>query len=71
MSLSERAKSLGLLPAAEQILYGRPKKVQMASLVKSDVDGLENVEKVTNGIKHIIAYIISKDTVVLEKIQKL
>lgn len=68
--MSERAKSLGLQEPAEQILYGAP-EFDMNQLVIPEMDGVDTVDKVEDGIKHIIAYMISKNSDVLEEIRKL
>lgn len=70
-SLYERAKAVGLQSPAEQILYGTVPEVNVRALCDTSVDGIETVEKVANGIQHIIAHIVSKDTRVLEEIRRL
>lgn len=70
-SLAERAKSLGLQQAAEEILYGGDTEICPVRLVRMDCDGVDSVDKVVDGIKHIISHLISKDTQVLEEIRKL
>lgn len=62
---------LGLQEPAEQLLCGQPHKIDLNRLVNPKIDGLQDIVKVTNGIIHIIAYMISKDTQVLEEIRKL
>lgn len=39
--------------------------------VNTRVDGLQNVDKVKEGIKNIISHVFSKDTDVLETIQEM
>lgn len=40
-----------------------------SKLVDKNVDGIDSIEKVKDGIKNIISYIFSKDADVLDKIQ--
>lgn len=68
-SLSERAKSKGLLEPAEQILYGRG-VVKLNDFVNA-ANGLDDVQSVRDGLKHIILTIINKDVDVLEEIRRL
>lgn len=72
-SLAERAKNLGLQSAAEEIFYGSDagQEIYPAKFVQSNVDGLETIDKVIDGIKHIISHLISKDTQVLDEIRNL
>lgn len=70
-SLFERAKAVGLQHPAEQILHGRVQEVNIQALCDTRVEGIETSEKVVNGIQHIIAHIVSKDTRVLEEIRRL
>lgn len=71
-SLAERAKNLGLQSVAEKIFFGNEGKViDLSTFVQSNVEGLETVDKVSDGIKHIISHLISKDTQVLDEIRSL
>lgn len=70
-SLYERAKAVGLDFPAEQILHGSVHEVNIQALCDARIDGIETVEKVTSGIQHIIAHIVSKNTRVLEEIRRL
>ncbi|XP_037026031.1 uncharacterized protein YdcI [Bradysia coprophila] len=68
-SLSEKAKSKGLLDPAEQILYGRG-VVKLSDFVNA-ANGLDDVQSVREGLKNIILTIINKDVDVLEEIRRL
>lgn len=70
-TLSERAKSLGLQDISEIILHGKSSDIQFKNYVNESIDGLETIDKITEGIVHIIAHTISKDTEVRTKLQSL
>ncbi|XP_055524195.1 uncharacterized protein YdcI [Wyeomyia smithii] len=70
-SLADRAKALGLESYAEGILIGSLPEINIPELVKPDIEGLETVEKVEEGIKHLMAYNFSKNTAVLEEIRRI
>ncbi|CAD6991083.1 unnamed protein product [Ceratitis capitata] len=70
-SLAERAKALGLGDAADRLLFGEAPEVRLESLVDRNNIDLENVEKVLQGICHIISHNISKHTGVLEELRRL
>ncbi|XP_053696973.1 uncharacterized protein YdcI [Sabethes cyaneus] len=70
-SLADRAKALGLESYAEGILIGSLPQIDLPELVKPGIEGLETVEKVEEGIKHLMAYNFSKNTAVLEEIRRL
>lgn len=70
-TLSERAKALGLQDISDIILYGRTKDILFQNYVNKSVDGLETIAKITEGIVHIIAHTISKDTEVRTELQRL
>ncbi|XP_001648750.2 uncharacterized protein LOC5564408 [Aedes aegypti] len=70
-SLADRAKALGLDSFAEGILIGSLPQIDLPELVKPEVEGLETVEKVEEGIKHLMAHNFSKNTAVLEEIRRL
>lgn len=70
-SLADRAKALGLDSFAEGILIGSLPEIDLPELVKPEVEGLETVEKVEEGIKHLMAHNFSKNTAVLEEIRRL
>lgn len=63
----ERAKEYGLEEASQNILNGR--NCVMSQLVNKNVEGIDTVHKVKDGIKNYISHVFSKDTDVLEKIQ--
>lgn len=69
--MAERAKALGLQDVAEEVLKNPQANIQLENYVNPSTDGLESVEKVTDGIKHIISHIFSKDLKVLEMIRKM
>lgn len=73
MSHYERSKALGLLGPTENLLFGdcdgRP--VELQQLIDIEIEGLETLDKIETGVKHIAAHIISKDTKVLEEIRAL
>lgn len=69
--MAERAKALGLGDVALRILAGDANQPNLMSFVQKSVNGLESVEKVQEGIQHIIAQIFSKDIAVLEKISEM
>lgn len=68
-SLCERAKALGLEVAAEKLLHGNGSQLKFAAFVNKDVEGVDGVEKVKEGIKNILSHTFSKDIDVLEIIQ--
>lgn len=70
-SLYERACSIGLQAPAEQIFHGQIAELPIYSLLDASVAGLESADKVMDGIRHIHAHMISKDTKVLEEIGRL
>ncbi|XP_014103424.3 uncharacterized protein YdcI isoform X1 [Bactrocera oleae] len=70
-SLAERAKALGLGDAADRLLFGEAPEVRLESLVNRNNADLDNVEKVLQGICHIISHNISKHTGVLEELRRL
>lgn len=67
----ERAKALGLEAAAAQIIHEPHCAVKFSDFVKKDTEGVDNVEKVKEGIKNILSHIFSKDTDVLDAIQNM
>lgn len=69
-TLAERAKLLGLEEPAKKIFYGT-EEINPKSLIRSEVEGLETLEKVTRGLQHIIAELISKDQDVLAALKKM
>ncbi|XP_004930431.1 S1 RNA-binding domain-containing protein 1 isoform X1 [Bombyx mori] len=69
LSLSERAKKLGLEPHARNALNGN--YIDVETLCTKSNDELSNVDKVEAHITHIVADIIHKDPRVLEKIRSL
>lgn len=66
-SLFERAKEYGLEEASQNVLNGR--NWGLSELVNENVEGIDTVDKVKDGIKNYISHIFSKDTDVLEKVQ--
>lgn len=66
-SLFERAKEYGLEEASQNILNGRD--CVLSRLVNKNVEGIDTIDKVKDGIKNYISHVFSKDTDVLEKIQ--
>lgn len=69
-SLFERAKALGLEEAANKLLRDPRCSLNFLQFVKRDTDGIDSVDKVKEGVKNIISHIFSKDTDVLDTIQK-
>lgn len=65
----ERAKALGLESAAEKILRGNCSHFALSEFVNKDVDGVDNIDKVKEGIKNILSHTFSKDIDVLDTIQ--
>lgn len=70
-TLAERAKALGLEDVALKILGGDASRPNLNDFVKKSVEGLESVDKVKEGIQHIIAQVFSKDIAVLETISEM
>lgn len=70
-TLAERAKALGLEEVTLKILSGDVNRPNLTKFVNKSVEGLESVEKVRDGIQHIIAQIFSKETAVLETISEM
>lgn len=70
-TLAERAKALGLEDITLKILAGDDSRPSLDAFVNKSVEGLESVEKVKEGIRHIIAQIFSKDIAVLETISEM
>lgn len=72
MSHYERYKGLGLLEPAENLLFGDcPYPPVPDHFVNINIEGLDSLEKVETGFKHVVAHIISKDTKVLDEIRTL
>lgn len=61
---------MGLEPIAEQILEGT-QFIAVDQLVKPGTEGLENSEKVCEGIKNIMSHLITKNTEVLTEVRRL
>lgn len=70
-SLFERARSIGLQAPADQIFHGFVAELPILPLLNASVTGLESIEKVEDGIRHIIAHMISKDDKVLGELRQL
>lgn len=70
-SLFERAKALGLELAAEKILQRNCSQLKFSEFVNRNVDGVNSIEKVKDGIKNILSHIFSKDIDVLDTIQNM
>lgn len=70
-TLAERAKALGLEDITLQILSGDVNRPNLTKFVNKSVEGLESVEKVRDGVQHIIAQIFSKEITVLETISEM
>lgn len=70
-SLFERAKAVGLEEPAKKLLHQTNTSLKFSDFMKKDTEGVENVEKVKEGIKNIVAHIFSKDIDVLEAIQNM
>ncbi|XP_033125800.1 S1 RNA-binding domain-containing protein 1-like [Anneissia japonica] len=68
-SLAERAKKAGLEPAAMRVLNNDP--LNLHEFVSSTVDGCCTMEKVKQGIQHILADIIAKDKDTMDQIRLL
>ncbi|XP_072027539.1 S1 RNA-binding domain-containing protein 1-like [Amphiura filiformis] len=69
-TLAERARKLGLEPAAKVALE-EPWKFNLNNFVKPSQKGLASYAEVEKGCQHIIADIISKDKDCLDKIRNL
>ncbi|CAG5130679.1 unnamed protein product, partial [Candidula unifasciata] len=65
---AERARALGLETLAQNLLEG--KYVSLHSAVNVNTKGLQSVGDVEKGVKHIIADIVAKDSVVMEETRK-
>ncbi|XP_068247368.1 S1 RNA-binding domain-containing protein 1 [Palaemon carinicauda] len=72
---AERARELGLEPAALEVLRGTQNKYvtrqELYSLVQCNNEGLRTIEEVEQGLQHIIADVISKDPQVLDCVKHL
>lgn len=60
---------MGLESAAEKILQGNCSHLKFSEFVNKDVDGVDNIEKVKEGVKNILSHLFSKDIEVLDTIQ--
>ncbi|XP_033647273.1 S1 RNA-binding domain-containing protein 1-like isoform X2 [Asterias rubens] len=69
-TLAERARKLGLDPAAESLLRW-PAKFQLTHFVDSGVKGRSSVAEVAKGIEHILTDIIAKSSTVVNKLRQL
>lgn len=69
-SLAERAREIGLGDIAEAILKGQ-KIPHLQSLINPTTEGLQDEEKIKNGIVCILADIISKDKQTFDVIKEL
>ena len=69
-SLAERARQLGLEPAAETVLLG-DKQLDPQKFVEKGVKGKESAEEVMTGVQHVIADIIVHDPEIAEVIRNL
>ncbi|XP_045167532.2 S1 RNA-binding domain-containing protein 1-like isoform X2 [Mercenaria mercenaria] len=69
-TLAERAKALGLEPLAMRFVKGEGVRMEAEKFVNTEEKGLKNVDEILNGVMHIIADMIHKDTAVMEKIRE-
>lgn len=69
-SLYERAQKLGLEPPAVNLLYGK-QDVSLSNLVKANVDGLNKLQEVEDGIKNIMSHLIAKNELVMNEVREL
>lgn len=69
-SLYERAKKIGLEPAAENILYGT-KNVNLSLLVNLNIAGLNTPREIEVGVKNIISHLISKNEFIMNEVREL
>uniref|UniRef100_A0A8C4QEC9 S1 RNA binding domain 1 n=1 Tax=Eptatretus burgeri TaxID=7764 RepID=A0A8C4QEC9_EPTBU len=67
---AEKARSLGLEPAARAVLE-RPLFIQLQQYVEPSVDGRSTLNEVQTGVGHILADIIAKDKDTMEFIRGL
>ncbi|KAM9564768.1 S1 RNA-binding domain-containing protein 1 isoform 1-T2 [Guaruba guarouba] len=67
---AQRAKQLGLEPAALSILQN-PMELNLFSYVKPSTKGLSTIQEVEAGVQHILADIFAKDKDTLDFIRKL
>lgn len=65
----ERAKALGLEDLSMSIISGSSAHFNLQQFISKDIDGLENVTKIFEGIQHIISHVFSKDSDVLELVR--
>ncbi|KAG7158514.1 S1 RNA-binding domain-containing protein 1-like [Homarus americanus] len=72
---AERARELGLEPAALEVMQGTHNKFmnrqELYSLMDPNKEGLRTIEEVEQGLQHIIADVISKDPQVLDCVRQL
>ncbi|XP_063585380.1 S1 RNA-binding domain-containing protein 1-like [Penaeus indicus] len=72
---AERARELGLEPAALEVMQGTHNKFsnrqELYSLMDLNKEGLRTIEEVEQGLQHIIADVISKDPQVLDCVRQL
>ncbi|XP_078676315.1 S1 RNA-binding domain-containing protein 1-like [Branchiostoma floridae x Branchiostoma belcheri] len=67
-TLAERARQLGLEPAAVGLL-SQPHSYRPQQLVKPGEEGLQSPEEVDRGVQHIIADMVSKDKETMDTIR--
>ncbi|KAK7082641.1 Nucleic acid binding [Halocaridina rubra] len=70
---AERARELGLEPAALDVIRGNKyaNQQELYPLLQPSKEGLRTIEEVEQGLQHIIADIISKDPQVLTRVRHL
>ncbi|KAK3857870.1 hypothetical protein Pcinc_035916 [Petrolisthes cinctipes] len=72
---AERARELGLEPAALEAMQGTQNKFvnrdELYGLLDPNREGLRTIEEVEQGLQHIIADVISKDPEVLDAVRKI
>ncbi|XP_045596104.1 S1 RNA-binding domain-containing protein 1 isoform X2 [Procambarus clarkii] len=72
---AERARELGLEPAALEVMQGTHNKFanrqELYGLMDPNREGLRTIEEVEQGLQHIIADVISKDPQVLDCVRQL
>jgi transcriptional accessory protein Tex/SPT6 len=69
-SLFERAQRLGLLPVAENILYGNS-EVDLIPIVNPRETGLKTIKEVEEGVKNVMSHLIAKNEKVMDEVREL
>lgn len=69
-SLFERAQKLGLVPVAENLLYGKS-DVSLQRMVNSKEAGLKTLKEVEEGVKNVMSHLIAKNEKVMDEVREL